>query len=175
MNKSDIRKQVLENRKALSCESVSEKSRIICDKLISLFPDKELCVLAYSPIKNEVDTDSIVSYYKEVYLPVTDKEEISFFRYNGKLTSGRFGVGEPERTVPLEKEPDLIIVPGVGFDKFKNRVGYGKGYYDRFLKMFPDVPKIALAYSFQIFEQIDDSYENDIKMDRIITDEDDVL
>jgi len=63
----------------------------------------------------------------------------------------------------------LIIVPGVAFDLNLNRIGYGKGYYDRFLsKVSKNVPKIALAYDFQVLESISEG-ENDIKMDMIIT------
>lgn len=175
MNKSELRKNILAKREKLDKTDADMKSNIICDKIFSLYPDRDLCILAYSSIKNEVDTKKILSYYNEIYLPSTEGDKISFYRYNGNFIKGRFGVKEPLKEKRLSKKPDVIIIPGVAFDKGKNRVGYGKGYYDGFLKDYYDVPKIALAYSFQVVDNIDGCYENDVKMDRIITDEDDVL
>lgn len=173
MNKSDLRKLVIKSRERLTPEDVASASLSVCNKFIEKYSDKDLCVLAYSSIRNEIGTEMILDYYNEVYLPVTEGETISFYRYDGKLTKGKFGVGEPERTKPLSKKPDVIIVPGVGFDKHLNRAGYGKGFYDGFLKNCEGVPKIAFAYSFQIVENIDDVFDCDIKMDGIITDKED--
>ncbi|MBQ7039762.1 MAG: 5-formyltetrahydrofolate cyclo-ligase [Clostridia bacterium] len=175
MNKSELRKLISDKRKSLDDEYIEINSKIICDKIISLYPDRNLCVLAYSSIRNEVETKQLLDYYKEVYLPVTDGDNMSFYRYEGELKEGNFGVGEPDKKNPLLKKPGLIIVPGVAFDKAKNRTGYGKGYYDSFLNKFSNVPKVALAFSFQITDCIDDVSINDVKMDRIITNEDDVI
>lgn len=170
MNKADLRKLVLQKRKLLEEKEVLSSSDAVCDKFIGKYQDKALCVLAYSAIRNEIETAKILKYYDEVYLPVTEGDIISFYRYTGTLNDGKFGVGEPEKLNPLLKKPDVIIVPGVGFDRKRNRVGYGKGFYDGFLKYYHDVPKIAFAYDFQVVENIDDIYENDVKMNGIITD-----
>ena len=173
MNKADLRKSILKIRGSLDKEYVIKASDDVCEKFILRYPNKDLCVLAYSSIRNEINTEKILSYYEEVYLPVTEGDTISFYKYTGKLKEGKFGVGEPEQKIPLTKKPDVIIVPGVGFDKKFNRVGYGKGFYDGFLSNLSDVPKIAFAYDFQVVEKIDDVYSSDIKMNGIISDKDD--
>lgn len=175
MNKQSIRKAVSEKRKALDQKFVADSSSVICNKLIELYPDKNLTVFSYMSLNNEVETSELLSYYKTVCLPVTEGTDISFYKYDGKLQKGNFGVLEPASRQDACLTPDLIVVPGVGFDKCKNRVGYGKGYYDGFLKKFPDVPKIGFAFSFQIFEKISDCRTEDIKLDRIITEKEDVL
>ena len=175
MNKSELRKKIKDLRQNQTEEYVLNASETICEKFISCFPDKSSVILAYSPIKNEVITRAVLEYYNEVYLPKTIGDELYFFKYNNKkLTKGKFGVLEPETKEPLEKIPDAIIVPGVAFDKKRNRIGYGKGYYDRFLKNFESVPKIAFAFSFQVTDFIFDYTEYDIKMNKILTERDDV-
>lgn len=177
MNKTDLRRKVKEKRQELNGEFIFQKSNIICEKVRKLFPDPDNVVFTYFPINNEVDTTLLFNYYRNVFLPKTDGKKMVFYRYEGKLKKGNFGVSEPLKTFQSSENvtPDLIIVPGVAFDKNKNRVGYGKGYYDSFLTEFKDVPKIGVAFSFQIDEEISDVRADDIKLDRILTEEGDIL
>lgn len=177
MNKADLRKKVREKRQELSEDFVLKKSNIICEKVKKLFPDPDNVVFAYFPINNEVDTTLLFNYYRNVFLPKTVGNKMIFYRYEGKLKKGKFGVSEPHRTSESSENvvPDLIIAPGVAFDKSKNRVGYGKGYYDSFLAKYKDVPKIGIAFSFQIDEEISDVRTDDIQLDRILTEEGDII
>jgi 5-formyltetrahydrofolate cyclo-ligase len=86
------------------------------------------------------------------------------------LKKGYFGIDEPVTTELADDKEALIIVPGVAFDERGFRVGYGKGYYDRFLNKHSDYTKIALAYEMQILTEIPND-EYDVAMNRIITEE----
>jgi 5-formyltetrahydrofolate cyclo-ligase len=87
------------------------------------------------------------------------------------LVPGKFGIPEPRPETPCvaPTEPDLLVVPGVAFDRRGHRVGYGKGYYDRLLAV-TGAPVMALAYGFQLVEHIPDE-PHDRCMDYILTPE----
>lgn len=170
MTKSEIRKDVLTKRTLLTCDFVKDNSKYICNEFIKKYPDENLIVFAYFGVKNEVETTELFKYYKNVFLPKTVDDHLEFFKYDGKVTSGKFNIPEP-CGIKAEKDivPDVIVVPGVGFDFNKNRTGYGKGFYDKFLIDYIDVKKIAFAFSFQMYDEISDADFFDIKVDEIIT------
>ncbi len=170
MTKNEIRKEVLTKRTQATSDFVKINSKQICDEFIRKYPDKNLTVFAYFGVKNEVETLELLKYYKNVFLPKTIGGNLEFYKYDGKLTIGKFNIPEP-CGIKADKNilPDVIVVPGVGFDLDKNRTGYGKGFYDKFLVDYKDVKKIAFAFSFQIFEKISNADFFDIKVDEIIT------
>ena len=87
------------------------------------------------------------------------------------LRAGTLGILEPTNTdLAIPKEGDLFIIPGLAFDKNKNRIGYGRGYYDKYFKEYKHVNfiKIALAFDYQIIREIPVD-EHDVKLDRIIS------
>lgn len=103
-------------------------------------------------------------------LPVVEGENLSLQLYKGKasLKTGSFGILEPDETEKGIK-PDLIIVPGIAFDHQRNRLGRGKGYYDRLLSD-TSIPTIGICFHFQLFDQIPTDI-HDQKMSLIITDQ----
>lgn len=167
---------MLLSRSCCPPEEIEEKSEKICERLTSLPEFKNAKnVLIYYPTKNEVRVDGIITEAlkeKRVFLPVIDKGEIlaSEFSKDDKLVSKTFGVMEPENPRILSPEKiDLVIVPGVAFDKTGKRIGYGKGFYDKFLKKIrKGVPVIALAYEFQVINKIPGNHL-DMAVDKIIT------
>lgn len=169
MNKNELRAFVFGRRKCLTQDFVSENSKKICDLFIEKYSNPNLTVCAYVSIHNEVDTKQILEHYKHVYLPKTIGDEIDFYKYDGALEKGAFGILEPKSEKRLETVPDIVIVPGVGFDKDGNRAGYGKGYYDRFFARVKCKIKTGFAFSFQVTDKIDDAWENDVRMDELIT------
>lgn len=90
----------------------------------------------------------------------------------GELTPGAFAIPEPPADAECARsdELDLVLVPGVAFDFSGNRIGYGKGFYDRFLKDIPRHVRFGLAYRFQVLESVP-SHETDVKIGRIITED----
>lgn len=132
-------------------------------------------VLIYSPLKDELDVSPLIKDAaksgKTVLLPVVSGTDLTLGIYKGDnlLTKGAFGISEPSAEIfPEEKysEISVAIIPGMAFDKNGNRLGRGKGYYDRFLPKLTGTYIIGVCFPFQMFEKIP-SEEFDIKMDRI--------
>jgi 5-formyltetrahydrofolate cyclo-ligase len=127
---------------------------------------------AYHAFGSEVRTDSIIAEArrlgKRVSLPTIEGDKISFYEFSASkyLVKGRFGIMEP---LPYGKttDLDLVIVPGVAFDRIGCRLGYGKAYYDRFLAAAPTY-SIGLAYSFQLTDRIP-QHKHDKKVDAVAT------
>ena len=112
---------------------------------------------------------------EEMQMEVTinyNGQAVAVVPYTGpeSVQTGAFGIIEPivtPQSVSIEREIDLIIVPGVAFDRQLNRMGRGRGFYDRLLSTL-SVPKIGIGYSFQLLDQIPVE-EFDKKMDLVIT------
>lgn len=126
----------------------------------------------------EVDTKKIMEYLikknKKVYVPkvVSSTEMVACeYKRENKLHKNKLGILEPSSTQQIPpSQIDVCIVPIVAFDKDLNRVGFGKGYYDRFLKdVDPHCVKVGVAYYFQKVKKIK-AEEHDVKLDVIVTD-----
>lgn len=151
------------------------KSRDICRKFIETeFYRSAKTVMVYMPIQNEVDTADILADIfaknKRAVIPAVENEHMraAYVDRNTRFRRGSFGISEAENTEFADKsEIDLVAVPGIAFDRKGGRIGFGKGFYDRFLDGISAV-KAALCYDFQL---TDDTYpeEYDIVMDYIIT------
>ncbi|WP_370449270.1 5-formyltetrahydrofolate cyclo-ligase [Parabacteroides sp. AF14-59] len=132
------------------------------------------CVALYNAIPGEVQTATFLEKWydkKQLLLPLVVGNDLRLLPYEGidTLKPGIFGILEPadqETTIP-ETDIDLIIVPGVAFDRQLNRMGRGKGYYDRLLSTL-QAPKIGICFDFQLQEMIPVE-PFDKKMDMIIT------
>lgn len=174
--KEKIRRRILKLRDGLSSEEREEKSKQIKKKLFALFEFRAAkTIFFYAAKGNEVETKGMIeeslSSGKKVGLPIVKGKEIFFSRtFNyGKLLPSTFGILEPEEEHPISLDRvDLIIVPGIIFDSQGNRIGFGRGFYDRFLKKIPDAFKIGLAFELQILETIP-KISTDIPVDKIVT------
>lgn len=176
--KEMLRKQMLERRKSISATEVSRASAAITARLFTLTEYQDAkTILIYAPFRNEVDTKAIIEHALEnnkmVGVPKTyekgSMEFYSVFDY-ADLEQGRYGILEPPDEILVQPEEALIIVPGVAFDIHKNRIGYGGGYYDRYMKRYPSMDKIGLAYDFQIIDAIEPE-EHDETVDIVITEQ----
>lgn len=176
-NKSELRKKYLEIRSKI--DKKQEKSNIIFERVIKTNEFKEANVIAlYKALSSEVNTDKLIDYSlkngKIVCLPRVDEDNLAFYTVNSSaddLEKSGFGVEEPKRDENhlVQKELiDLVIVPGVAFDKDCNRVGFGKGYYDRFLEK-TNLKTIAIAFDEQIVEEGIQANDYDVKMDSVIS------
>ncbi len=175
-----IRKEVLFQR-----DSITDKQRIskhlrIKETLLNLpeFKDARI-ILFYASFRSEVDTFDLIKYClaegRSIALPKVDTENNRLLLYEiediGEVFKGYCGIQEPSVSELRKKhvsDIDLVIVPGVAFDEHCNRLGYGKGFYDKLLAE-AKANAIGLAYEEQIVESLP-SEIYDIKMDKIITD-----
>ena len=151
----------------------------LSEKILKLLEETELfrqasCIALYNAIPEEVQTAAFLEKWfvkKRLLLPLVVGDDLRLLPYKGidSLKPGAFGILEPvdqETTIP-EADIDLIIVPGVAFDRQLNRMGRGKGYYDRLLSTL-QAPKIGICFDFQLQEMIPVE-PFDKKMDMIIT------
>jgi 5-formyltetrahydrofolate cyclo-ligase len=182
--KKEIRKRMLEIRGNLTHEEIKAKSELIVQKVLQT-PEygESQNILLYADYSNEVQTIKIfedaIMHGKRVYFPKSDAltNTMEFYRVTSasQLEKGYKGILEPRETESLRyrlnrKEDTLIIVPGVAFDTSGYRLGYGKGFYDKYLSNKRQISTMALSFSEQIVDEIPhDTY--DIKMDKIVTEE----
>ena len=169
MNKDMIRNQMISVRKNISNkEKISTK---IVDKIINLdiFQNSKVIAL-YKSMDNEVDTKLLINMFKdkEILLPRVADNEMEFVRINSntQYKKSKIGVMEPSGNKYMGNI-DLFIVPGICFDKNGNRLGFGKGYYDRYLKN-KNIFKIGICFDRQVIESLPIN-DLDIPMDMVIT------
>jgi 5-formyltetrahydrofolate cyclo-ligase len=184
--KAAQRTKMLLLRSALPAQVRSEWDRLAQATLIeSAWFAQSQTVLLYDAFRGEVTTDAIalagLALGKRLVLPRTSKSDRKLWlhHYPGSpsaLVEGAYGIKEPEATWPMvaEAEIDLVVVPGVAFDRQGNRLGYGGGYYDRLLPALRHanlgVRLVGLAYGFQVVEQLP-SDPHDIAMDNVATEQ----
>ena len=172
-SKSEIRKRLLAKREALSPDQVEAMSRLICHKVQSLLSKKlPTSIMIYAPIRNEVDPLYLLPWLWEnnitVCLPSIQSGKIVPLVYvaDEKFVQGAFGINEPANRVIYPKDCEVVIVPCVAVDKAQFRLGYGKGYYDRYLTASAN--SIGLIYPFQVVEQFPHE-EHDIALKQVAT------
>ena len=176
MNKKDARNLIKERRMNLSMEYIESASDKILEKLLENEDFKNAkVIMSYMDFKNEVKTDKINEYIKKtgktLVLPkVITKEKMIAIEDKNKYIVSPFGNSEPDGEEYIG-EIDVIITPGVAFDRDKNRVGFGRGYYDRFFGIHKNAKKIAIAFEKQIIEEGIETTEFDMKVDVLITED----
>lgn len=156
----------------------AEKEEMIRKKVIDLIKIKNAKVIGlYASYKDEVNTFLLINELKHmnkiIVLPrMNNDQEMNFYCYNSydELIKNDYGILEPkkENTIIDPKSIDVVIVPGLVFDIYKNRIGYGKGYYDKYLKN-TNIYKIGICFDEQIIDEEIASESFDVKMDLIIS------
>lgn len=176
MDKRALRKMIRTEKRRFSQQELGEMSLRICAHLLT--NEKVISsdvILLYYPLPDEVDVSSVVRALhaegKTVLLPkVVSDTEMTIHRYSGEdsLVVGAYGIMEPCGQ-PFEdmENISLAIVPGMAFDGKGNRLGRGKGYYDRFLSRVRDIYKIGVCYPFQMVDSVPCD-NNDILMSEVI-------
>ena len=170
MDKKEIRKQILAKRRELSDSEVHETSLIICNNIRKSKAYKnasDICL--YMPINNEVDVaimvDGVLSDGKKAWLPRVHGDEMDFYHYDKDtpVIIGAYNITEPDSDIVLEPDDKtLIVMPGAVFSIERDRIGYGGGFYDKYLDKHSEVKTIAACFDFQILDSIP-SEEHDIK------------
>lgn len=176
LTKSELRQEIRLQKRGRSLFELTEESAAITDRVMN-HPKVVAAqvVMLYHALPDEVDTHGMIeglrAMGKTILLPkVTDSEHMEIRLYRGEedLEEGAFHIMEPSGPVFDDLEAiDVAIVPGMSFDSDNNRLGRGKGYYDRFLRKIPDIYKIGICYEFQKRTHIPTD-DFDVKMDEII-------
>ena len=180
MNKKELRKIMIEKR-----DNIYKEEKAVMDKnIIFSLKEKEFYknsenIFIYLGFGSEIDTKSYIQDFindgKHIFIPRTDiktkkMEAVEITSLDG-LKENKYGILEPDNNKEefYKNNLDLIILPGVAFDHSGRRVGYGGGYYDRYLEDIDKrIIKVALIYDFQLLENVP-AEEHDIKADYIIT------
>ncbi len=174
--KKELRKEIQGLRKAHTDQEIHEMSLKILERVQELPVYQEAEVLyAYMDCRHEVETRDLIGTAwkagKRVAVPKVTGQEMQFYyitSFEEDLDAGSFGIQEPKETNPASEERALLLMPGVAFDEACRRVGYGGGFYDRFLEAHPQLATLALAFEFQVKEAV--PYETfDIRPARIVT------
>jgi len=186
--KRKLRQEFLKRRDNLSRDEINSKSEKIEKKLFAL-PEfqRAKTVMFYVSFRSEVKTEKMIrnalNLKKRIAVPVVDGEKIVVSEIKNlkeELIEGSFGIREPKKEFRRrmnQKKIDLVVVPGVVFDKRGGRLGYGRGYYDRFLRSKSirsrmnhshQCALIGFAFDLQIARKIP-LVEKDMKVDKIVT------
>lgn len=175
MNKLQLRRSIREQKRAMTDAQIREKS----EQLARLFLDTEeyrraKSIYGYLSYNQEVRTLPILRQAlrdgKRVAVPKCYGEEMRFIWLDDLSAVAKNAMGIPEPIVDgpaAEDETALVLMPGVAFDHAGNRIGYGGGYYDKFLAREGNHPTLALCYAFQMVDHLE-SEEFDIPVDRVL-------
>ena len=174
MKKSQIRKKIFDIRKKNNIKNLSINYEALIE-ILNKTKTRDKSIGGYFPYNYEVDAIKILNKLEKNYLiglPKIKKNfQMDFFQWSSKdpLTINKYGIPEPTSKKIIY--PNILLVPLLAFDKYLNRIGYGGGYYDRYIKKIKTKKKIltiGLAYSFQKVKEIPVN-KYDKKLDYIIT------
>lgn len=178
--KKALRKEIKALRAAHTDEQIHELSLGVRDQVLTLPEYREAEVIyAYVDCKHEVETSDIIRAAwadgKRVAVPKVLGQDMKFFyitSLENDLEEGYFGIREPFEKHAADETDDeekaLMLMPGVAFDEERHRIGYGGGFYDRFLEAHPRLSRVALAFEFQVKKEV--PYEAfDICPEKIVT------
>lgn len=180
--KKEFRKKVISDRNNQNYESLCKNSSIITQKILALDCIKKAKnIMLYLDFNNEVKTDELIvkllSLGKTVSSPITIKEEkklipSQIIDLKDGVKIGAYGIREPKPECSPEveiKDIDVVIVPAVAYDKDCYRLGYGGGFYDRFIeRLREDAITVGIAFDLQIFDSVPKE-DHDAQLDYIIT------
>lgn len=185
--KKEIRSRLKKLRSLMGADECRSMSYEIYKRLIALELDRDYDnILLYSAIRNEVNTDEyfacLINKAKKIYYPRVSGDEMSFYRVRGldELNCGSFNINEPDMTDEYTEADGraLMIVPGLGFSDTGYRIGYGKGFYDRYLSSFTKrdtVMAVGVGYDFQLLGNVTFEDKYDVPLDGVITDKREVF
>lgn len=152
MNKEDIRQLMLHKRLLISNEQLNRYSH----KAVEAIKTHPLYIQShtigiYHPIKNELDITKLISDHKAFSLPRVEGSEMHYYAYHTEteLQKSNLHILEPIQGVNTDLELDLIIIPALAVDSQHHRLGYGKGFFDRFISKYPHIKTLCVVLDFQ--------------------------
>lgn len=175
MNKQELRRTIRERKRAMTEEEIVERSNALAEKFYnSPAYQAASTIYGYLPYNQEVRTVPMLQRAldegKRVAVPKVYGEEMRFIYLEDltQVSKGYAGIPEPIADAPVaEDQRALVLMPGLAFDPQGHRIGYGGGFYDRFLAKEPHHPTLALCYEFQMQAHLD-TEEFDIPVDTVL-------
>lgn len=175
MNKQELRRAIRERKRAMTEEEIVERSNALAEKFYnSPAYQAASTIYGYLPYNQEVRTIPMLQRAldegKRVAVPKVYGEEMRFIYLEDltQVSKGYAGIPEPIADAPVaEDQRALVLMPGLAFDPRGHRIGYGGGFYDRFLAQEPHHPTLALCYEFQMQAHLD-TEEFDIPVDTVL-------
>lgn len=175
MDKKQLRSEIRARKRAMTEAEIVEKSRILTEKFLATdFYRNARTVYGYLPYNQEVRTvpllEQAIRDGKQVAVPKVYGEEMKFILMDDltEVEKGYAGIPEPVADGPVaEDKTALVLMPGLAFDPQGHRIGYGGGFYDKFLASQPGHPTVALCYDFQMFPHLE-TEEFDKSVDLVI-------
>ena len=177
MNKKVLRQEIGAKKRAMTPEQIESASQRLCEKLFeTAFYRETKSLYAYLSYNQEVRTQTILERAQEdgkrIAVPKVVGEDMVFIWLDDLIavSNGYCGIPEPISDGPIANdETALILMPGLAFDPQGHRMGYGGGFYDRYLAVHPHHPLVALCYDFQLFDHLE-TESHDIPVDLVISD-----
>ena len=175
MDKKELRRAIRERKRAMTEEEIVSRSA----KLGALFTQSDAyknakTIYGYLPYNQEVRTvpmlEQALKDGKKVAVPKVYGDEMKFLYLDDltKVSKGYAGIPEPIADEPVaDDETALVLMPGLAFDPAGHRIGYGGGFYDKFLAAEPNHPTLALCYEFQMLPELH-TEEHDIPVDTVL-------
>ena len=175
MDKQELRRRIREKKRAMTEEDIQSASNRLADLfLATALYQRSNTVYGYLPYNQEVRTIPILEQAlrdgKRVAVPKIFGNEMKFIYLDdlSKVEKGYSGIPEPVEDAPVADDPNaLVLMPGLAFDRQGHRIGYGGGFYDKFLANEPEHPTIALCYEFQLLDVLE-TEEYDIPVDQVL-------
>ena len=175
MDKKLLRKTIRDQKRAMTVEQIEEKSRLLGEQFLrSDLYRQAKSIYGYLPYNQEVRTVAMLQQAlmdgKRVAVPKCYGDEMRFIWMEdlSKVEKGYAGIPEPIADEPVaDDETALVLMPGLAFDPMGHRIGYGGGFYDKFLAKEPGHPTLALCYDFQMMDHLE-TEEFDIPVDHVI-------
>lgn len=175
MNKQELRREIRERKRRMTPAEIEEKSRELARMLFETEEYRQAgTIYGYLPYNQEVRTVPILEQAlrdgKRVAVPKCYGDEMRFLYMTdlSLVEKGYAGIPEPVADEPVADDPTaLVLMPGLAFDREGHRIGYGGGFYDKFLAAEPTHPTVALCYDFQITTNLE-TQPHDIPVDRVL-------
>jgi len=175
MNKKELRAWIREKKRSMTPQQIESASRRLGQLLVETeLYQKADTIYGYLPYNQEVRTvpmlERAMADGKRVAVPKVYGEEMKFIYLTdlNQVEKGYAGIPEPVVDAPVaEDKTALVLMPGLAFDPQGHRIGYGGGFYDRFLAQEPDHPTVALCYEFQMLEKLE-TEEFDVPVDQVL-------
>jgi 5-formyltetrahydrofolate cyclo-ligase len=175
MDKTALRKEIREKKRAMTPEQIEKASYALAQQFFATDYYQEAKTLyGYLPYNQEVRTEPIILQAlkdgKKVAVPKVYGDTMRFICLENLegIEKGYAGIPEPVADAPVaEDETALVLMPGLAFDKEGHRIGYGGGFYDKFLSTEPNHPTVALCYGFQMLPKLE-TEEFDVPVDLVL-------